>query len=566
MAKTSFSTGNQTLRQLLGNGMRYEIPMFQRDYSWTQDEWDDLWQDINATLANGADSAHYMGYLVLQTQDNKLFGVVDGQQRLTTFSVLALAVLKSIQNLVDESIDASDNLLRINQLRNTYIWYLDPVTLVSRPKLVLNRRNNAFFQNYIVPLGKLPKARLRSDELLRRAFEYFYAKIQDKFASGKSGAAFAQFLDQITDRLFFTVITVDDELNAFTVFETLNARGVRLSPTDLLKNYLFSVVHKEEPHQNEIEALEQRWEEIIGRLGDESFPDFLRVHWNSRNARVRESGLFKTIREKTPNKGDVFALLRNMDEDVDTFAAITSPESDVWNGDQRRHVRDLRLFNIRQPWSLLLAARRTFSEEDFTQILRACVVISFRYNIILGGATGDQETVYNSLARDISEKRITRLPELLRAFKPVYPLDNEFSGAFATKSFKAAGRSKGILNHVLFRLEESFGPHLDADSAKYGIEHILPQNPDTQWPLFTHEEAQDMVNKIGNCAILETGLNRNLGNADFQTKKAAFAQSEVYSTRMIAEHNNDWDSSRIANRQRQLAKRACSVWRISQLD
>ncbi len=103
------------------------------------------------------------------------------------------------------------------------------------------------------------------------------------------GRAFAQFIDRLSDSLFFTVITVTDELNAYRVFETLNARGVRLSSTDLLKNYLFSVLSKAAEHDQELRILEDRWEKIVGRLGSESFPEFLRVHWNSRHSFVRQS-------------------------------------------------------------------------------------------------------------------------------------------------------------------------------------------------------------------------------------------------------------------------------------
>ena len=74
-----------------------------------------------------------------------------------------------------------------------------------------------------------------------------------------------------------------DELNAFKVFEPLNARGVRLSATDLLKNFLFSVISSTDVHESELKALEEPWEHIVGMLGSESFPEFLRVYWNSRH-------------------------------------------------------------------------------------------------------------------------------------------------------------------------------------------------------------------------------------------------------------------------------------------
>ena len=146
MTATNFKTENNTLRKLIGNGLTYKIPRFQRDYSWEVEQWEDLWADIMASLQDGP-SAHYMGYLVLQSMDDKAFDVIDGQQRLTTATLIILAVLKNIQRLIDAGDEAEANTQRLNQIRQTYIGYLDPVTLVSRPKLSLNRNNNDYFQN-----------------------------------------------------------------------------------------------------------------------------------------------------------------------------------------------------------------------------------------------------------------------------------------------------------------------------------------------------------------------------------------------------------------------------------
>lgn len=222
----NFSTGNQTFRQLFGNGLTYTIPRFQRDYSWTRDEWDDLWQDILGTFEADGEPAHYMGYLVLQTLDNKFFEVIDGQQRLTTLSLLTLAVLKVLKELIELNVDAADNQRRIEQLRSSYIGYLDPVTLIPQSKLSLNRNNDAYYKDYIVPLQKLPQRSLRASEhALRKAFDWFHEQVRNRFAGQRSGSALAQFIEQLSDKLFFTVIVVTDELNAFKVFETLNSRG-----------------------------------------------------------------------------------------------------------------------------------------------------------------------------------------------------------------------------------------------------------------------------------------------------------------------------------------------------
>lgn len=210
-------TSNKTYRQLMGNGLRYEIPKFQRDYTWEAENWDDLWQDIKALLSN-EDTEHYMGYLVLQTANNKEFQVIDGQQRLTTMSILILATLRCLNDLIEKNVDARNNQRRKESLLNSYIGYIDPVTLISNNKLQLNRNSNDYYKQYLVLLRDLPLRNTNASEKhMRECFYWYYERIKKEFTNGESLAA---FIDNIVDKLFFTVIEVTDQLNAFKVFET----------------------------------------------------------------------------------------------------------------------------------------------------------------------------------------------------------------------------------------------------------------------------------------------------------------------------------------------------------
>ena len=233
MSATNFKTANNTYRKLIGNGLIYRIPRFQRDYSWTDEEWEDLWSDILGVVQPGGEPAHYMGYLVLQSQDEKSFEVIDGQQRLTTLSLIVLAALKCLQQLVEQGKNPEQNQQRLNQIRQTYIGYLDPVTLVTRSKLTLNRNNDHYYQTYLVSLGHLPQRGFRASEhSLRKAFEWYAKRVADhaKKSGGDEGVALAQLLETMSDRLFFTVISVTDELNAYKVFETLMHVGFACHP------------------------------------------------------------------------------------------------------------------------------------------------------------------------------------------------------------------------------------------------------------------------------------------------------------------------------------------------
>lgn len=552
----------------MGNGLVYRVPMFQRDYSWTEQEWDDLWQDIVAMLEPGGEQGHYMGYLVLQSGDERNYDIIDGQQRMTTLSLLVLAVLGNLHRLVELKVDADDNQRREQELRKTYIGYLDPVTLIASSKLSLNRHNDQFYQTYLVPLERPPKRNLKASEhLLRKSFEWFEARVRERFGQTRSGADLARFVDAVADRLFFTVISVTDELNAFKVFETLNARGVRLSSTDLLKNFLFSVVHGAGGHEHEIRALEERWEAVIGKLGSESVPDFLRVFWNSQNPLTRHADLFKTIRGSIDGKADVFALLRDLDRDADIYAALGDASDAMWNADQRKHIAELVMFNIKQPYSLLLAARRTLNDADFTRVLRASSIVSFRYNVIGNLATSEQERVYNSIAEKIAKKQLTDAADIIRALRPVYPSDEQFRGAFSEKQIRTtSARNRQVTRYVLFEIERQVANQaFDYASDKYTIEHILPEHPNENWTTFTDEQIDRWVYRIGNLTPLEAGPNREIGNKSYSDKREIYEKCGFDITRRLAAENIEWTPERIASRQQWLANQATAIWRLSEL-
>lgn len=570
MSATNFNTKNDTFRKLMGNGLTYRIPRFQRDYSWTEDEWEDLWLDLVGTIKDGGELAHYMGYLVLQSDNDKTFDVIDGQQRLTTLSIIILAALKNFERLVQEGKDAERNKQRMDDYRRSYIGFLDPVTFVPRSKLTLNRNNDNYFQTYIVPLGHLPVRGFRDSEHgLRKAFDWFEKRVRDYVtkAGPDQGVTLAQFIESFSDKLFFTVITVTDELNAYKVFETLNARGVRLSSTDLLKNYLFSVLHREGQHEHEMKILEERWESIVGRLGSESFPDFLRMHWNSRRDSVRQTELFKVIRSKVTTREQAFSLLREMEEDMDNYLALTQPETSHWLPALKSYALDLRMFNVRQPLPLLLAARRKLSDGDMEPLMRACVIISFRYNVIAGLQANEQERTYGAVAEKISNGDLAGLASILTALKPIYIGDPQFKAAFVEKVIRTTNtRNKRVVRYLLCALEkQASGNDHDAGSDSFNIEHILPQNPDQGWDAFRDEDLELMAYRLGNMTLMQTGANRDAGNASFPEKKPAYAVSLFEITKKVATDNADWTPERLSARQTWMANQASSIWRIAQL-
>ena len=550
-------TSSETYRQLMGNGLGYEIPKFQRDYSWETEHWDDLWQDIYPL--NSDETEHYMGYLVLQSSDNKNFQVIDGQQRLTTLSIIILSVLKCLIELSDKGIDAEQNIKRKEALMNSYIGYLDPVTLISRNKLKLNRNNDAYYKDYLVPLQNLQVRNINaSEKQMKNCFLWFYEKIKKEYVTGE---ALAGFIDTIVDKLFFTVIKVSDELNAFNVFETLNARGVKLSSSDLLKNYLFSVVDAAGSHKSELDQMERFWSTVIGKLGSEKFPKFLRYYWNSRNKTVRKNELFKAIRKNIKTKADAFSLIRELDTNADIYAALRNPYDEFWKGKQEisSYLRELNLFQVEQPFPLLLAAYTSLNESNFTHVLKACSIISFRYNVISGLNPNDQEIIYNSAALNIRKNKQFNIGEL----RDIYLDDERFVAEFSNKIFKSTTRNHKIMKYIFAEIERyKYHTDIDQGSDIYTIEHIIPENAEDKWSYLEDEVIDRCVYRLGNLTLLEKNLNKEAEINSFKNKKVIYARSSIQSTREIDEYYIEWNEENICNRQRRLAIEANSIWRL----
>ncbi len=554
-------TSNETYRKLMGNGLKYVIPKFQRDYSWESEHWDDLWQDIQLILEN-EENEHYMGYLVLQTTDNKKYTVIDGQQRLTTLTILILALLKRLNDFVNEGSEVENNELRINTYRNNYIGTLNTITLISDNKLKLNRNSDDYYRNYMVLLKELPLRNTNASEKnMRSCFEWFYKKLK-KYSTGED---IANFLETIVDKLFFTVITVTDQINAFKVFETLNARGVQLSSSDLLKNYLFSVIDESNPHHTEIEELEKLWSRIIGKLGNKKFEDYLRYYWNSKNKTVRKNQLFKVIKNNINSKKDTFELIRDLEESTDIYIAIQDPGSELWSDkpDIIKALKELKLFQIKQTNSLLMSAYKNLDINSFTKLVKTCSVISFRYNIIGGLNPNEQEDVYNRIANSIFVNKTINLID----FQSVYVSDINFENDFKTKQFKRTSKNHKIVKYLYSKIEKhSFNNDINSESDNYTIEHILPESADENWGDFNNEQVNRSVYRLGNLALLENKLNLEARTKPYSEKKEILKKSNCYSTNSIQEEYNDWNENKVSARQRELAKLAKTIWRIQELN
>lgn len=553
-------TQDVTFLELIGNGKKYRVPSFQRDYAWEEEQWEDLWNDIQELLS-AAGSFHYMGALVVEATSDREFQIIDGQQRVATLSVLALAVIDRLQQLPGEDATKAANAERASELRKRFIGAKDPASLLQSSTLFLNDTDDGFYQDYLVQLRSPsnPRGLPKSNRTLWECFRWFQKQLLD---SGLEGEALARLLsDTVARQLLFILITVEDDISAYTVFETLNARGLELSSTDLLKNFLFSRV----PVRTDLAALQRRWRQMIGKVKHERFPDFLRYHLLCRYPQIRKQRLFKKVREEVKTSADVFVLMDALEQRADLFAAMDDTAHEFWldRPAAKAFVRDLRLFGVRQHMPLVFAAWETMSAEDFTRVLKLLCVLSVRYTVIGSLNTNELEPIYHRAAKALLDGTIRSPAEIFGQLRGIYVDDEKFVRDFLHKEMDTTRRKK-VVKYLLCELEsDASGTRHDWESDPGTIEHILPENPSAQWDeSFNPDRQKDFIYRLGNLVLLEASINRQCQNGNFEDKQTQYRRSRYAAAKALGQQDQaDWSPATLALRQEHMAWRAAHVWR-----
>lgn len=558
-------TKTLSFNEIIGNGKIYKVPPYQRDYSWEEDNWEDLWTDILSIHENN--ESHYMGSIVLLNNGDSIYHIIDGQQRFTTLSIISLAVITKIKELSSQEIDKSENTERVELLMKDYLGQKDSVSLKYSSKLFLNENNDNFYQRRLLNFTKPTNIRklLDSEKLLWSAYEFFLKKINNLYKTMKTGGELADFLkNKIGKNLLFIQITVEDELNAYTVFETLNSRGVELTSADLLKNYLFSLVAKS---SSDLEMVKGQWKKIIEIIGLKHFPVFLRHYLNSQMKLINKAYLFKAIKKKVHIDTHVFDLLDDLEQSAHTYIALGNPNDEEWGNDKElsESIDALKLFSVTQQKPLLMISKKYLDDKNFKRLLKAIVSISYRYNVIGRHQTNIMDKIYNKASIVVHEKKeLVNIYDILTAIKDLYILDDDFKNSFEGKTFNTNNSNhKKQARYTLYKLEGQLpdGNKYEYQSDSGTIEHILPENLTEEWEnYFSEDEHIRNVYKIGNLSLLEEKKNKQIADYTFVMKKPQYQTSKYILSQKI--EASEWNINAIKNRQFELAKIACGIWKV----
>lgn len=559
-------------RETIGKALREKrlrVDTHQREYAWEEDHITELFQDFADVIASGVPGAeHFLGSIVVTQDEAKRPKIVDGQQRLATCLIFIAAIRDYLYT--------HDDVERARILESMYLITPDPDTLDPEPHLQLNGADNEFFRKYVLAQPDSHDRKVapihRSHHRIVKAANVAATWVAREASTARPGHAYSRlkvWKDFIEDRARVIWVEVADDSTAFRIFETMNDRGLGLSASDLLKNYLFAQAHegrKDEAHQ--------KWFLMQGAIEgvDEdkhALVTFIRQFWLSAKDHSTKDELYANIKRKVNSEKKALELLDDLTASSSRYAAILNPSDEFWNRFPeaiKYQIDVLNFIRVSQGRPLLLAAIAKFQNnpKQLETILRA--VVNWSVRLLISGrlGSGSLEEKYGEVARAVMAESAKNISQITNLFISSVPTDAQFEAAFATADVSKAYLAKYYLRtleeHVKAgsSAQEKNYPHWDV-SKKGGlnIEHILPKSLKG-----TNQTMGEWVFRLGNIALMQANKNASIGSEDYaKIKSAELLKSEFLLTRE-AGGKKQWGPDEIAARQLRLARLAVEVWPI----
>lgn len=536
------------------------VPIYQRPYAWGDRQVKQLFEDLSAAIRND-DREYFLGSIVVTYLHRDRAEVVDGQQRLATITILLSAIRDYF--LSHRDIDTAD-LLERRFLLTRHIRTLEII-----PRLRLGESDQDFFLDSI--LGR-PGTASRSanepqkDSHRRLAYAASLAERHVLEVAERSGEARGTLLDwvaYIEDRARVIWVQVPDHADAFTIFETLNDRGLDLAVTDLLKNHLLHL------SRDRIGLVQRQWASIFDKLdsNDEGATAvvFIRHLWSSTHGLTRERELYDRIRSTINTKAKALQFSEELEEAVSVYAAILDTDHRLWKsfGSRSRIFMDvLNAMGMVAMRPLVLAVLQSFTPKEVERTLHLMVCWATRFLIVGGLGSGRLEELYAQLAVNVRRGEARSATALSNAAS-VVPSDTEFRMKFATVSVSKSKLARYYLTAIERELRGLPYAALGTidEGPGVGIEHVMPLGTNSG---SRHDASPDLFSeyakRLGNMTLLENDLNTMAGNFPFESKRELYARSAIMMTRHISSFDV-WGPAQIDLMQIVLADLAVRAWR-----
>lgn len=536
---------------------RFRVPAYQRSFAWEPEHVQALLADIHEAIKS-KEKEYFLGSIVVTGPVERRYEVVDGQQRLTSVSLLISAIRDKFRDNNDHEAETS--------IRNDFLANVDRKTKEREPKLTLNEVDNELYQELLEDKRVIDALRYprQSHKRLMAAADCMRKYIDDICEDAPDPEdALHDWLDYLESNLKVILVTAPDDSNAFVIFETLNDRGLELAISDLLKNYLF---HRS---GEKLEETKNRWLTMVATLesasDDPLVVTYLRHFAMSKYGLIREKDLFGVIKKKVTSKKAALQFSTELSNAAKTYAALINTDHEFWSkydANVRDAVSALNLLGMAQVRPLLLAILDKLEPKKVSAVFKKLVAVAVRFQIVGGAGGGTLERIYSDAARGVAEGKLTSIDDILKGFTTL-PADAAFIAAFSVASISKQGLARFYL-----RMLETAAPGVsgelvpNSDTGRVNLEHILPITLSDKWAKdWSADDAKAYLRRLGNMAIMAAKANSSLGNDEFSKKKLVLAESKFAFTKLIGEYEK-WDISAIENRQSKMAEVAAKVWSI----
>ena len=552
---SSIKSEERSISSILRDKRPLRVPAYQRSFSWTKAQIDDLWEDIQTILYDGQEP-YFLGSMVFIQKDDNSLEVVDGQQRLATLSLLLAAIRDGFTTVGDKE--------RAQQVDTHYLCSRNLKTLEAAPKLSLNETDNDLYCQIIDAKKKYAeimaisqnKGMVESNRLLARAYIIFFDLVKKASADFSSTDYLSTLVESITDGISGIQIITNNEDSAYVLFETLNDRGIDLTLSDMLKNFLFSKAGKR------IEEAKNKWTQIVTLIGQEYMKTFIRHEWMSKYGQTREKELYKKIKAEVRSNPKAIEYITNLHEAAKIYDAIRNPDHEIWasSGPKcQQLLEDILLLGPIQCNPLILSTY--FSRpKELPTVLNWIANLTVRYSIICAKGTGNLETAY-ARASSTMRKSESKMKDIKGLLLNIWPNDDEFKSSFKKKTLT----SPQIIKYLFAKMEIiiSKDDSLIPNPETLSVEHILPKKPGAKWSpkMRSPEFLKEHLSKIGNLTILTEPMNRDCESREFAFKKNIYKDSKYKLTKDLCQIS-DWSETEIEKRQERLAELAASIWVI----
>lgn len=549
------------LRKLLEGERQYRIPLYQRPYQWGKQQWQTLWNDIvdhvDSDDAVDPASSHFIGSMVLVPMPDSYSAmgvsqllVVDGQQRLTTLTLLLAALRDYHREHGDEAgAQKVHNQFLVNQYQEGE----------QHIKLIPTQQNR---DEYRAIIEQLPTK--GAGGRVGEAYLFFRAKLENL-----DEGAVSELERFVLNGLSVVSITTHKEDNVHRIFQSLNNTGLQLTQGDLIRNLIFMRLGNDGdriyqqvwypmeqtlPSNAALEAL--FWLDLIGE--------------NPKLKQDATFGAYQTRLDAMQSRDEVIAEVRRVAQLAEVYALILDPSREA-DPDVRMRLTRLKEWKSTTPHSLMLEIlrRRSLGQTTDAETARALELIESYLvrRLVTGVSTSGLNRVFPqvlSLLRD--DAPIDRqILKLLSTGRRHFASDAEIRRAALESPFFEKGRREHKRVFMQW-LELTFNSKEPVDTSRSSIEHVMPQTLDTAWRAHLEntygteaylEEYNSTVHTLGNLTL--SGYNSEMGNRSFSEKQQQYARTGIRLSEDLLSYD-EWGPSQIRERSAAIAERIIATW------